>query len=71
MFHLVESSLPNGFFLAGNGALPVEQVECAVGVLDGFGDESEGMVFAPGLPLLRQTALCNSAHCVKAAQKIK
>ena len=59
---LVESAVPGGVLLARDPVFPNHQVQGAVGVLHGPGDEAEGMVLPPGFPLLAETRLCNAAH---------
>lgn len=58
----VEASLPRGALFAGDGELPVRQVEGAVMVLHRPGDEPERMVLPPGLALLGQSSLRDSTH---------
>ena len=45
--NLEKSSLPRCLLLARHAAFPHLEVEGAFGVLDGFGEEAEGVVFAP------------------------
>jgi hypothetical protein len=46
-FELEEAAFPDCFVFARDGALPLLQVEGAVVVAGGFGDEAEGVGFAP------------------------
>jgi hypothetical protein len=48
---LEQAALPLGLFLAGDGALPLLEIETALRVLCGLCDEAEGMIFAPLLSL--------------------
>lgn len=60
--HRVQSALPDRALLAGNGAVPLEQVQRAVGVLGRCGDEAERMVASPGFALLGQTLRSQTRH---------
>ncbi len=51
----VAASFPGTFFGAGDLAVPFEHVGGAVLVFDGLGDEAEGVVASPVLPLLLET----------------
>jgi len=59
---LVVSALPQSRFFAWNDAFPMHEIEGAVFVGLGFGDEAEWMVFPPGFSLLRQTTQSDARH---------
>ena len=42
--------------------LPHHEIHGAVSVPDGSGNESEGMILAPGLPLPRETSYSDAGH---------
>ena len=44
--------------------LPHHEIHGAVSVPDGSGNESEGMILAPGLPLLGKTSYRDAGHNV-------
>jgi len=48
----IKAAFPRSGLLARNGKLPLHQVQGAVWVLGGAGDESKGVVLTPLLPLL-------------------
>lgn len=52
---VVSTSLPGRLFGTGNVALPLEHVERVVGVGEGLGDKTEGMVGSPLLPFPFET----------------
>ncbi|GMS96480.1 hypothetical protein PENTCL1PPCAC_18655, partial [Pristionchus entomophagus] len=58
----VESSLPDGVLLAGDGAIPHEEIERSISILRRFRDESEGVVLSPGSSLLCQSSGRDSRH---------
>lgn len=53
-FQLEDAALPDGAVLAGNGAFPLPEVEDALGVLHGTGDEAEGVVLPPLLTVINE-----------------
>jgi len=61
---LVKAAFPRSRLLSRNSKLPLHQVQCAVRVLGGTGDESEGVVLTPLLPLLGETRLSYAGHFV-------
>jgi hypothetical protein len=48
---LEQAALPQSLFLAGDGALPLLEIETALRVLCRLCDKSEGVIFAPLLSL--------------------
>ena len=52
-FELEEAALPYGFFLSRDADFPFLEVHDALGVADGFGEEAEGVVSSPLLPVAR------------------
>lgn len=49
---VVGAAFPRGIFGAGDLAMPLEHIDCAIGIFNRFGHKAKGVITAPLLPLL-------------------